>query len=259
MSNRNPALTYNASPDAGYFTHYVDSSDPASTDSSNTYGSIAKPRKTIPKGLPAGSVVEVHNSANANSSGNCNLTGKGTAAMPIFVRGVGNPFINMTGLIGYTNDTEYLIVEGIEFSTITVHGRDDGLYNGNHISVRNCECKRLNCYSYISGSYLNNIVFYQNSVHDGGDWTNYTTDDDEGGISIQSRSSYVWVVDNESYHNQFNGIQILAYPQNVSPDDEIVPHHIYVGRNEFYENQQPGFWTKTARDVIFSQNISHGH
>src|SRR4030042_6434259 len=70
-SSRNESLTYYASDSGGYFTHYIDSTDPNATDSSQ-YGSIATPRFTVPRDLPAGSIVEIHNGANANGWGGVN-------------------------------------------------------------------------------------------------------------------------------------------------------------------------------------------
>jgi hypothetical protein len=45
---------------SGPYTHYVDNTNSASTDTNNPYGTKEKPRKTIPNNLPKGSVVEVH-------------------------------------------------------------------------------------------------------------------------------------------------------------------------------------------------------
>jgi hypothetical protein len=36
-------------------------------------------------------------------------------------------------------------------------------------------------------------------------------------------------------------------------------HHIYVGRNVAHDGRQASFWSKTARDVIFSQNEAYGN
>ena len=43
---------------AGFY--YVDATHADSTDTSNPYGTPARPRKTIPNTLPAGAVVELH-------------------------------------------------------------------------------------------------------------------------------------------------------------------------------------------------------
>src|SRR4030042_642005 len=76
-SARNESLTYQASASGGYFTHYIDNTDPAATDDSNPYGSIAVPRLTVPRDLPAGSIAEINNGATANGFGEFNATGVG--------------------------------------------------------------------------------------------------------------------------------------------------------------------------------------
>ena len=53
--SRNAALTYNLSPDAGYYTHYVDSTHGSATNTDNPYGSPSVPRLSPPPDLPVGS------------------------------------------------------------------------------------------------------------------------------------------------------------------------------------------------------------
>ena len=258
-SARNPALVYKESGSGGYYTHYVDRTADGATNSNNPYGSIAKPRRTIPMNPPAGSVIEVHGSADDNHAGKCKIHGSGTSDLPIFIRGVDDPEIEVGILIGYNYDTSYVIVEGIKGNYIQVVGIYNGSYNHNHISIRDCDLHSLSAGNTQNSATINYVVFYNNEVHDGGNWTDYQHDADEGGIGISSRSSYVWVVDNLIYHNQMCAVQVYAYPQNQPPSAEITPHHIYIGRNTAFENQQSAFWSKTARDVIFSQNIAYNH
>src|SRR5947207_353141 len=67
--------------------YYVDATKSGSTDSSNAYGTPARPRRTIPTDLPAGSVVELHGVYD-NSHGSPNtLVSRGTADKPVFIRG----------------------------------------------------------------------------------------------------------------------------------------------------------------------------
>src|SRR5262245_54689771 len=44
----------------GPYTHYIDNTHPSATDTSNTFGSPDRPRRTWPYPLPAGSAVQVH-------------------------------------------------------------------------------------------------------------------------------------------------------------------------------------------------------
>ena len=85
-ANRNPALTYSQNAEGGYYTHYVDSNDPDATDTSNPYGTVATPRKTIPFTVTEGSVVEIHHALAYNEYGSY-VNGAGTVDRPIFVRG----------------------------------------------------------------------------------------------------------------------------------------------------------------------------
>ena len=44
----------------GPYTHYIDNTSSSATDTDNPYGTPALPRVSIPKGAPAGSVIEIH-------------------------------------------------------------------------------------------------------------------------------------------------------------------------------------------------------
>ena len=260
--------TYNFStgaavyPDAGNgpYTHYVDNTHPSATDTNNTYGTPSKPRATIPLDLTPGSVVEIHGGPYAYAvSGTTNpICGQGTAAKPIFVRGIGSPRFVGDGayILNPTNvssESRYIVVEGMSLKGLTV------LAPAAYISVRNCDITgqgdwgALRAMSW-SSAYNHDVVFYNNVSHDNGDW-HAAYDQDYHGIQVGYNCSYIWVVDNVMYHNSGDGLQINA----GSLDRQASTHHIYVGRNESYENKQTGLWCKEAVDVIFSQNIAHDH
>jgi hypothetical protein len=255
VGNRNPALTYNASPDAGYYTHYVDSTHASATNTNNDYGSPTTPRLTVPFNLPAGSIVEIHNIASANGWGEFNVTGTGTSAMPIFVRGVGSPTVDALLDVGYYGNASYIIVEGIGFPNGAVLGRQNGTaFETNHICIRDCEFTHSTGTSATSwtDNSLSDIVFYANIIHDNGTWdpNEAEGDEDSHGISIGAKGTRVWAVDNEMYHNSGDGIQI---------NGTSALNHIYIGRNIAWQNKQTGFWTKTAEDVVFSENVAYLH
>ena len=44
------------------------------------------------------------------------MSGEGTSAMPIFVRGVGTPSVASILDVGYYGNAAYIIVEGIKFA-----------------------------------------------------------------------------------------------------------------------------------------------
>jgi hypothetical protein len=242
----------------GPYTHFVDSSGNCSNI--DPYGTPSNPRCTIPRGsapLAEGSVVEIHNSATQNGWGEFNVEGVGTAQRPIFVRGVNMPRILPKLDVGYYGNARYIILEGISFFRGGILGRANGnVFNTTHIAIRSSDfhgdtsAGGLGTGSYTS-NFAENIVIYNNVIHDNGIWDpNIATgDQDNHGISVGS--SYTWILDNEMFHNSGDGIQIGGAGGG--------PHHVYVGRNTAHYNKQSGFWTKTAQDVIFSENTAYGH
>ena len=250
--------------------YYVEPTKTASTDASNTYGTPAKPRKTIPTTLPAGSVVELHGTYDASHSSPATIVSNGTASAPVFIRGVSatsRPVAHRSWEIRGS----YLVVENIEFGPMADQS-DTGsmvvLLPSDHVSVRHNDVHGLPVQGggigvvnwevpygvvYTGPGYLDNIVLWDNLVHDNGD-LNATFDQDVHGISVTDHVRYLWVVDNQIYRNSGDGIQINAQDTMVAST-----HHIYVGRNVSHHNKQSGFWVKSASDVIFSQNESYGH
>ncbi|OHB78767.1 MAG: hypothetical protein A2Z25_19685 [Planctomycetes bacterium RBG_16_55_9] len=73
-------------------------------------------------------------------------------------------------------------------------------------------------------------------------------------MAVTTKVSYLWLVDNEMYHNSGDGLQV-----NAGTTNQATTHHIYIGRNISHHNKQTGLWTKQAVDVIFSENAVFGH
>ena len=73
----------------GAATFFVDNTNPSATDDANPQGTAARPRRTVPGGLPAGAVVELR--GGPYTAGNPRWGGDGSASSPIFIRGVGSP------------------------------------------------------------------------------------------------------------------------------------------------------------------------
>jgi hypothetical protein len=245
----------------GPYTHYIDSTHISSTDTNNSYGTPLLPRKTVPAILVAGAVVEIHNNANANGWGEFGVGGIGTSEKPIFIRGINMPRIISHFDIGYYRNAQYIIVENFDFFEGSILGRQEGtVFNTSYISVRNCEINGdlnsggIGISSWTTNS-VNNIVIYNNIIHDNGDWQiNY--DQDVHGIQVSTQASYIWILNNEMYHNSGDGVQITF---TAPVGSASTPHHIYIGRNISHHNKQSGMWTKTATDVIFSENTIYGH
>lgn len=255
--------------------YYVEPSNPAATDTSNPYGTPSRPRRTIPakesNPLPAGSVVEVHGHCDIGRDGiPNNYYANGTVANPIFIRGLdaaSKPvFTGTFSVIG----SSYLIIENIEFADddgdlsggatgrFGIVDRDRLPYDSHHIVLRHCDVHGnraaggIAIADYASESVISNIVIYDNMIHDNGD-VDANFDQDIHGIAINGTNvNHVWIVDNRIARNSGDGIQINANAASAI-------NHIYVGRNVSHHNKQSGMWTKTAADVIFSQNTLYGH
>jgi hypothetical protein len=263
--NRNSDLTYTQNTEGGYFTHYVDNTDANATDSSNTYGSVAKPRATIPRFVPAGSVVEIHGGPYVHKSGSAlRLDGVGTAEMPIFYRGADADSlvrIDVAAQTGFTNLAHYIIIENIRLYRYSINPSEETAVS--HICLRNSEVSGdtdsggVSVSSWFTDNWISNIVLYNLDVHDNGLW-DITSDEEDNdqdvhGVGIGEYVENMWILDSKLYHNSGNGIQLTG---GGPSGDNTRAHHIYMGRN--YDNGQPNLQKfigiKGSSDVIVSEN-----
>ncbi|HZP49303.1 MAG TPA: choice-of-anchor Q domain-containing protein [Vicinamibacterales bacterium] len=240
--------------------YYVDATQPAATDTSNTYGTPAKPRRTIPTVLAAGSVVELHGTYDTAHSSPNGILSNGTAAKPVFIRGASStnkPLIR--------NEWEvrgsYFILENLEIGPLNSTLTGDLVFVApvNHAALRysdvhgNLNGGGVGVVSWDS-NLTQNVVLFSDYIHDNGD-VNANFDQDCHGIAVSSNVDHLWVLDSTLARNSGDGIQINGGSAATQP----TTHHIYVGRNTSYSNKQTGFWSKQAVDVIFSQNDCHSH
>ena len=65
--------------------YYIDQTKTAATDTNNTYGTPAKPRRTIPWTLPAGAVVELHGTYDTGHGSPATIVGISLSA-PSYLR-----------------------------------------------------------------------------------------------------------------------------------------------------------------------------
>ena len=240
--------------------YYIEPSNPVATDSSNPYGTPALPRDTIPKNLPAGAVVQIKGTYDTAHTSPNNIIASGTANDPVFIRATSccdTAKITNRFIISGT----YFIVENIFFgSNQTAHGRLTVSYPTSHGVIRNSEISGHTgggvglVVNGTATSPVDNVVIYNNKVHNNGVWTNNVGDSDFEGIIFGPFVSHTWVVDNELYYNEGTGFSISAGQAN-----EATLHHIYVGRNVSHHNKEAGFGLKQAQDVIYSQNTVYGH
>ncbi|NOX57976.1 MAG: right-handed parallel beta-helix repeat-containing protein [Planctomycetes bacterium] len=239
---------------ASFFTHYVDRDHPSSTDSSNPFGTPSRPRNTIPSSLSAGSVVIVAGTYDYTTAGFTAINGSGTASNPVFVRGA-----DASNKPRFTFATQfkgqYIIVENIEFD-----GGNPLFTQGapHHIALRHCNIHDCGGpaiqVSAWDNQTMSNIVLYDIESHDNGN-LQANFDEDYHGVGVGDYINNLWIVDSKFYRNSGDGIQINAGNRSA----ETTTHHIYVGRNESYQNKQTGMWSKQATDVVFSENIVYNH
>ncbi|NOX57987.1 MAG: PKD domain-containing protein [Planctomycetes bacterium] len=237
-----------------YYTHWVDKTHGSATNSSNPNGTPSKPRVTIPTNLPAGSVVELRGGPyNYSSGGNLPMSANGTSQQPVFIRGPRSgtrPRVTLSVQFG----GQYLIVENIDFDGANALFTNDGV---NHVAVRDSEFTGGGGAGVMiiswDGTTIHNIVVSNCSIHDWGDLL-ADFDEDFHGVNIGQKTNNIWILDSEMYRNSGDGVQI-----NGGQGAWASTHHIYLGRNEAWQNKQTGFWAKQSSHVIMSQNIARGN
>jgi len=108
-----PAPSPWTSPVPGFY--YVEPTHSSSTDSSNAYGTPARPRKTIPTYLTAGSVVELRGTYATYHRSPAAFSLQGTASQPVFIRGKSTSE-RATATQPWAMTGQYFIVENIDFT-----------------------------------------------------------------------------------------------------------------------------------------------
>ena len=244
----------------GPYTHYVDSTDPSATDAGNPYGTAATPRASLPLGtLAAGSVVEIHGGPFVFNN-DLNFLSQGTAADPVFIRGVD---VDSKAVIHGTAGTHvvfrvsgsYAIVENLH---MTYGVRFQAASSSDHISIRYCEVDGPDGVALAGGtsvlarSYSSYIVMYHNHIHHNVRLDSGGNPEDSHGTSIQSGAHHIWILDNEINHNSGDAFQAA---HNASPS----PHHVYIGRNVMHDDRENGVDLKNIHDVVVSQNVIYSY
>ncbi len=228
-----------------YFTHWVDPTHPNSTDSSNPNGTQIKPRKGIPGNVAPGSVVVI---AAGTFNSLVAITAAGTAAQPIFYRGL-NPAAPplIKNKLAIEGAAKYVIVENIALDRDYQTSGVNIIGPAHHVSFRHCDVSDAQGAVLIYGD-VNNIVVYNNHIHDCGDMS-AAADIDDNGVII-GKGVDCWVLDNVVRHCVGSGI--VLNPGFGSPNNQI--NHCYIGRNQVHNVRQSGVWSKQSEDCVFSQN-----
>jgi len=254
-ANRNPELAYHPSAEGGCYTHYIDHSDPNSTDSSNDYGSPATPRKTIPNSLPAGSIVEIHNSI--NEAGTRYKVIDGNAIWPVFVRGY-DPYDPPDISASFVIKGPYTIWENLRIKGSFQVRPHDGS-NAHHVCIRACELWNTGEVGNGTGvaiygatdNRFYDVVVYGNHIHHGGD-SEAETENDNHGINVGGQTQDVWIVDNHIHHMGGDSLQ-AAHGANFTA------YRLHVGRNVMHDDRENAVDVKQANHVIVSQNEMWGY
>lgn len=263
-------------PDAGNgpYTHYVDNQHPNATDSNNPYGTPNKPRMTIPLSLSPGSVVEVHNgpySYTESIHGDLYLPlveGYGTADKPIFIRGANSSTPFEIGELGTSvneiivRDYSYVILENV-----FINGPAIKIYQPTtHFAIRHSEItgettSGIKLWSYkldfVPGEVKDNIVIYNNKIHDNGPYP-ASAETGRFGVIIDNASEDVWVVDNDMYYNGDDSLQVIDRYW-VPELRGIIADGIYIGRNKMHHDGENAIDIKGSKNVIISQNEIYGY
>jgi hypothetical protein len=219
-------------------TIYVDEAN--GTDSNP--GTAAKPRRSIPTLLPAGTVVQVIGTYTTSHESPYTLEAHGTAAQPVYI--LGGLFTKGGQLSG-----SYGILDGGGGpGGWTLMDRRDGQAS-DHLVVRHYKSSGgFATVSYYGG--LNtDAVFWDvqvstgytgNQVEAGGDWHC---------IGVGKRSQRVWILDSTLSFCNGDGVQV-----NGEAGGQLDTGPVYIGRNTMRHNRQSGAWAKQSHDVVVSTN-----
>lgn len=234
-------------------------------------GTPAAPRGTIPNPIPAGGVVVLDNTATFTGV-SITLSFSGTSGSRCW-------FVS-SGMVGYgtadaratldysssmTISGDYAYLEGINFdggsgdgtgfSTVTnmllrdCHWYGDGAIRGSNNSG-------VSLGGTSTSDRLSDVVLYQCSVHDWGDWfpnSEMSSDIDVHGLQFGRFVERVWFLESQFYHCQGDGVQFTgnSNPSNNAVDDV---RNVYIQDCEFYENLQNGWWHKFGDSLVFARN-----
>ncbi|MEJ2702376.1 MAG: right-handed parallel beta-helix repeat-containing protein [Sedimentisphaerales bacterium] len=265
-ANRNQTLTYTQNSEGGYYTHYIDNTDPGATDTSNPYGTASLPRITIPTNLVEGSVVEIHGGPYTYGTYIWRLSGQGTANKPIFVRGWDpNDQNNFPVIQGkdIRHSGSYMILENLNLlDTMIIFYPGDSVYD--HMTIRN---NLIHDQLSPTGSVIalgdprqvnptfDHTVIYNNHIYNNGMPRDQY---DAHGIAIMDYATNVWIVDNHIHDNDGDSIQVNAAAGQAAVNGEH-PQYIYIGRNVMSHDTENAVDLKDSEHVIISENTMYGY
>lgn len=240
-----PVPSFGIRETAGAPTHFVDAANPAATDDENPNGTPARPRRTVPSSLPAGAVVELR--GGPYQAPRLTWNAAGTAASPVFVRGVGRPVLSVGEL---RMQGSHLVVEGV-----VVDGGRVSIGPGDHLSLRRSEVRGYAPRGHSAAVAVDgtDVVVHANEIHHNGD-VDSASEEDVHGVKASTGAARLWIVDNDIHHNGGDAVQIGS-----ARADEPWAEQVYVARNRLHDDRENGVDVKQARDVLVSENEIHSY
>ena len=240
--------------------YYVDNTHLQATDSGNPFGYPDKPRVTIPEGdLQAGEYVEIHGGP-YRGGGQIIIRALGTEANPVWVRGGDN--INPAHITGeMIVKGSYVFLENFNF---TENNRSLRLrtHNGtslNHAVIRSSEFSGPGTASGNDSAVsiygtptqrVSDIVIYNNHIHDFGDDSPTSNENDYHGIIPGYDADRIWILNNHIHNMGGDSVQVGM----ASIIDESRVDSIYVGYNKFHADRENAIDIKEADNIIISSN-----
>ncbi len=226
----------------GPYTIYVDST--ASNCSNSGPATAQQPRCDLPSSLSAGDVLEVHGGPYTKIDPV--LTSNGTAAKPIFIRGIddgnGAPKIKNSNQIKLYG--QYFVFEGFDLDkTRMLLGFSDG-----HAEFAAARNNRIHDHASKNGSnlYGDNLLFWENEV-------DHNQGNDRHGTYVGSGSFRVWILDNYYHHNGGDAVQFCHGCSSNPPDT------VFIGRNLMHSDRENGVDLKYSRNIVISENTIHSY
>jgi len=259
--------------------YYVDNSVSCNDTNCTNRGCPDAPRCTIPSlvSLAAGTYIEVHGGVSTPYSTPLRLSGVGTDSNPIWIIGIpdgeNKPIldcsIEIPGSSSMTGDLalDYTVVSGFKMAEtrqiiIAPNAADGYTQTVNHLIIRDIsmewsgtsmskEATAINVggVNSRSGSYVKNIVIYDNLIHGIGD---PDTAYESCGVYVQTASN-VWILDNTIYDTEEDNI---AGCHGCSEGNE--PRNIFVGGNTLSSPGADQIDFKHVHGAIISENTMTG-
>jgi len=265
-------------------SYFIDNTDPAATDTANTYGYPDKPRLTIPAttSLAAGTYIEIGPGGTYDNPTERNFAGSiGTSGSPIWFRGSSpkNP-PKFTGDPLLFENTSWIFVENFKWDggnliNTVMQTAFNGSGDTDHLVLRALECTNLD---FIAGGagvlsissdnrgarQTTDIIVYDCNIHNNDanvDWT--AVDADHHGIAVSTRTdglaqtnltSLIWNMDNRLEVISGNGIQIISIPSSTPTDERDIINYVWSAGNRTGQSRQAGLWSKRASHILFIEN-----